>query len=86
MGGSDIIRGVWDEYFRNANGIIWVIDSTDIERLDDAIGYEPNSKFELHRMLNHEYLQPLKNIKLLILGMYLLYPVVNIYEFNDLPF
>ena len=36
IGGQDKIRILWKHYYRNTDGIIFVVDSSDIERLEDA--------------------------------------------------
>ena len=47
VGGQDKIRLLWKHYYQNTNGLIFVVDSLDKERIDLA-------KQELHRMLNEE--------------------------------
>merc|ERR1711898_38016 len=44
VGGQHKIRPLWRHYFQNTNGIIFVVDSNDRERIGEA-------KDELHRML-----------------------------------
>ena len=44
VGGSEKIRLVWKHFYQNTQGIIFVVDSNDKERIDTA-------KEELHRML-----------------------------------
>jgi len=58
VGGQFKIRALWKHYFSNTQGIIFVIDSSDRERIEDA-------KEELHRMLIEE---DLKNVALLVLA------------------
>ncbi|KAF6209665.1 hypothetical protein GE061_015414 [Apolygus lucorum] len=36
IGGQDRIRPIWKRYFQNTQGIIFVVDSTDHERIDEA--------------------------------------------------
>jgi len=45
VGGQDKIRPLWRHYYQNTQGIIFVVDSNDRERAEDA-------REELHRMLN----------------------------------
>lgn len=47
VGGQDKIRLLWKHYYQNTQGLIFVVDSLDKERIDLA-------KQELHRMLNEE--------------------------------
>ncbi|GLI58967.1 hypothetical protein VaNZ11_000754 [Volvox africanus] len=50
VGGQDKIRPLWRHYFQNTQGLIFVIDSNDRERVGEA-------KDELHRMLNEDELR-----------------------------
>src|SRR4051794_17176661 len=45
VGGQDKIRPLWRHYFSGTQGLIFVIDSQDRERIDEA-------KQELHRILS----------------------------------
>jgi ADP-ribosylation factor protein 1 len=45
VGGQDKIRPLWRHYYQNTQGLIFVVDSNDRERAEDA-------REELHRMLN----------------------------------
>merc|ERR1712072_1662294 len=56
VGGQDKIRPLWRHYFQNTQGLIFVVDSNDVDRLNEA-------KDELTRMLNEE---ELKDAKLLV--------------------
>ena len=47
VGGQDRIRPLWRHYFQGTNGLIFVVDSNDRERAEDA-------REELHKMLNEE--------------------------------
>ena len=38
-------------YYADTEGIIFVIDSNDRERMDDSNGFEGSAKEELHRLL-----------------------------------
>ncbi|KAI5684509.1 hypothetical protein M9H77_05737 [Catharanthus roseus] len=50
VGGQDKIRPLWRHYFQNTQGLIFVVDSNDRERISEA-------RDELHRMLNEEELR-----------------------------
>ncbi|CRG99070.1 ADP-ribosylation factor, putative [Plasmodium relictum] len=50
VGGQDKIRPLWRHYYSNTDGLIFVVDSNDRERIDDA-------REELHRMINEEELK-----------------------------
>ncbi|RPA97636.1 ARF/SAR superfamily [Choiromyces venosus 120613-1] len=50
VGGQDKIRPLWRHYFQNTQGIIFVIDSNDRERVTEA-------RDELQRMLNEDELR-----------------------------
>ncbi|GAB2279620.1 Arf GTPase arf1 [Dionaea muscipula] len=45
VGGQDKIRPLWRHYFQSTQGVIFVVDSNDRDRISEA-------KNELHRMLN----------------------------------
>lgn len=49
VGGQDKIRTLWRHYFQNTQGVIFVVDSNDRERVDEA-------RAELSRMLSEEEL------------------------------
>ncbi|SAM02640.1 hypothetical protein [Absidia glauca] len=50
VGGQDKIRPLWRHYFQNTQGIIFVIDSNDRDRVTEA-------RDELQRMLNEDELR-----------------------------
>jgi len=50
VGGQDKIRLLWRHYYQNTQGLIFVVDSSDKERIELA-------KEELHRMLGEEELR-----------------------------
>lgn len=58
IGGQTKIRPLWRHYYPNTNGIIFVVDSNDRDRIDVA-------RDELHHLLNQE---ELRNSKILILA------------------
>mmetsp|Transcript_53500 Transcript_53500/g.106510 ORF Transcript_53500/g.106510 Transcript_53500/m.106510 type:complete len:180 (-) Transcript_53500:85-624(-) len=47
VGGNSKIRPLWKEYFQGAHGLIYVVDSNDRDRINEA-------KAELGRMMNDE--------------------------------
>jgi len=57
VGGQDKIRPLWRHYYQNTQGIIFVVDSNDRERIDDSAGSENTAKEELHRMLAEDELR-----------------------------
>jgi len=57
VGGQDKIRPLWRHYYQNTQGIIFVVDSNDEERIDDSKGCEHSAKEELHRMLAEDELR-----------------------------
>eukprot|EP00759_Apiculatamorpha_spiralis_P057064 PhF_6_TR8410/c0_g1_i1/m.13139/K07937/ARF1; ADP-ribosylation factor 1 len=50
VGGQDKLRGLWHHYFTNCDGVIFVVDSADVERL-------PKAAEELHKLLDHDDLR-----------------------------
>merc|ERR1711987_21555 len=47
VGGQDKIRPLWRHYFQNTEGLIFVVDSNDRDRIEDA-------REELTKMLNED--------------------------------
>ena len=54
---QDKIRPLWRHYFQNTQGIIFVVDSNDRDRIDDSKDYEHSAKEELNRMLAEDELR-----------------------------
>ena len=50
VGGQDRIRALWRYYFHNTQGLIFVVDSNDIGRIEEA-------KEELHKLLEEDELK-----------------------------
>jgi len=57
VGGQDKIRPLWRHYYQNTQGIIFVVDSNDRERIDSGNSSEASAKEELHRMLAEDELR-----------------------------
>jgi len=57
VGGQDKIRPLWRHYYQNTQGVIFVVDSNDRDRIDDQAGYEHSAKDELNRMLAEDELR-----------------------------
>jgi ADP-ribosylation factor protein 1 len=51
IGGQHKIRALWRHYYQNTQGIIFVVDSNDRERIDQTNDGDTSAKDELHRML-----------------------------------
>ncbi|KAK6922710.1 Small GTPase superfamily, ARF/SAR type [Dillenia turbinata] len=49
IGGQRTIRSYWRNYFEQTDGLVWVVDSSDLRRLDDC-------KMELDNLLKEERL------------------------------
>ncbi|KAG6437203.1 hypothetical protein SASPL_102114 [Salvia splendens] len=49
VGGQRTIRSYWRNYFEQTDGLVWVVDSSDLRRLDDC-------KYELDNILKEERL------------------------------
>merc|ERR1712241_403055 len=56
VGGQDKIRPLWRHYYQGTQGIIFVVDSNDRERIDDSSS-DSSAKEELHRMLAEDELR-----------------------------
>uniref|UniRef100_A0A7R9YEE3 ADP-ribosylation factor n=1 Tax=Pinguiococcus pyrenoidosus TaxID=172671 RepID=A0A7R9YEE3_9STRA len=50
VGGQDKIRPLWRHYYQNTQGLIFVVDSNDRDRVEAA-------RDEMHRMLNEDELR-----------------------------
>nr|KYP74260.1 ADP-ribosylation factor 2 [Cajanus cajan] len=59
VGGQDKIRPLWRHYFQNTQGLIFVVDSNDRDRVVEA-------RDELHRMLNEKALAIVVHVILII--------------------
>ncbi|KAF2075213.1 hypothetical protein CYY_003474 [Polysphondylium violaceum] len=57
IGGPDKIRPSWRQYYQGVKGLIFVVDSSDLDRIQEA-------SEELHKMLNED---ELRDIVLLVL-------------------
>ena len=49
VGGQDKIRPLWRHYYQNTQGLIFVVDSSDRERIQE-------SHDELHKMVSAEHI------------------------------
>jgi ADP-ribosylation factor-like protein 2 len=49
VGGQSTLRPYWRNYFEETDGLIWVVDSADTQRLNDT-------RDELHKLLHEEKL------------------------------
>eukprot|EP00921_Rhytidocystis_pertsovi_P000384 GHVQ01000757.1.p1 GENE.GHVQ01000757.1~~GHVQ01000757.1.p1 ORF type:complete len:186 (+),score=18.73 GHVQ01000757.1:435-992(+) len=49
VGGQKSLRSYWRNYFEETEGLVWVVDSTDRNRLNDC-------RMELHRLMKEERL------------------------------
>jgi len=58
IGGQDRIRNLWRHYYNGTQGLIFVVDSSDRDRIDEA-------KDELHKALKE---QELEGVKVLVLA------------------
>ena len=47
VGGQDKIRPLWRHYYQNTQGLIFVVDSNDRDRIEAA-------REELHKMINED--------------------------------
>lgn len=63
IGGQKKIRALWHHYYFNTDAIILVIDSSDLERIDESYYEEDNVKYELAQLMSNE---ELKNSILLV--------------------
>jgi len=57
VGGQQKIRPLWRHYYQNTQGVIFVVDSNDRDRVDDSKECEDSAKEELSRMLAEDELR-----------------------------
>ena len=61
VGGQDRIRPLWHHYYLNTDAIIFVVDSSDTDRIDNACGYDStessSAATELYRLLQEDCLR-----------------------------
>eukprot|EP00457_Paulinella_chromatophora_P014945 gb/GEZN01015454.1/.p1 GENE.gb/GEZN01015454.1/~~gb/GEZN01015454.1/.p1 ORF type:complete len:192 (-),score=32.83 gb/GEZN01015454.1/:212-787(-) len=57
VGGQSKIRPLWRHYYQNTQGIIFVVDSNDRDRIDDSADLLDSAKEELQRMLSEDELR-----------------------------
>ena len=50
IGGQDKIRKLWNHYYDGCDGIIYVVDSSDVDRMDIA-------REELHKLMSNDLLR-----------------------------
>eukprot|EP00005_Dracoamoeba_jomungandri_P013864 CAMPEP_0174268790 /NCGR_PEP_ID=MMETSP0439-20130205/38705_1 /TAXON_ID=0 /ORGANISM="Stereomyxa ramosa, Strain Chinc5" /LENGTH=188 /DNA_ID=CAMNT_0015357181 /DNA_START=44 /DNA_END=607 /DNA_ORIENTATION=- len=58
MGGHEVARQIWPDYFIDTDVVVFVVDATDVERF-------PEARAELYKLLQTDYLQ---HVPFLILG------------------
>ena len=57
VGGQDKIRPLWRHYYQGTQGLIFVVDSNDQNRIDDRSGYADTAADELNKLMNADELQ-----------------------------
>jgi ADP-ribosylation factor protein 1 len=57
IGGQEKIRPLWRHYYQNTDAIIYVVDSSDKDRMNDDNKYKSNAKYELHQILSDDLLR-----------------------------
>jgi ADP-ribosylation factor protein 1 len=57
VGGQEKIRPLWRYYFQNTDALIYVVDSSDSERMNDPHKYQYNASYELQRLLQEDELR-----------------------------
>ena len=50
VGGQDRLRPLWRHYYHNVQGLIFIVDCNDTERIEEA-------KYELHKLLEEDELR-----------------------------
>jgi len=57
VGGQKTIRSYWRNYFEQTDGLVWVVDSSDVRRLDDC-------RMELENLLKEEVSDPITLLRI----------------------
>ena len=57
IGGQEKIRPLWRHYYQNTDAIIFVVDSSDKDRMNDSNKYKCNVNYELHQLLSDDLLR-----------------------------
>ena len=57
VGGQDKIRPLWAHYYEGTQGVIFVVDANDKDRIDESAGLENNAKKELSSMMSSDDLK-----------------------------
>jgi small GTP-binding protein len=57
IGGQQRIRALWHHYYQNTQGIIFVVDSNDRERIDQSTETDTSAQEELHNLLANDLLR-----------------------------
>lgn len=57
IGGQGKIRPLWNHYFMSTDAVIFVLDSSDVDRMDDTKDDEDNVKYEINRLVAHDELR-----------------------------
>jgi len=57
VGGQDKIRPLWRHYYQNTQGIVFVVDSNDRERIDNSAGSDCSARDELSQLLREDELK-----------------------------
>ena len=65
VGGQEKIRALWRHYYAGSSAVVFVVDSSDQDRLDDEYGFRNNVKTELDKVLEAD---ELKDAALLVLA------------------
>eukprot|EP00455_Lapot_gusevi_P012733 TRINITY_DN160_c0_g1_i12.p1 TRINITY_DN160_c0_g1~~TRINITY_DN160_c0_g1_i12.p1 ORF type:complete len:173 (-),score=53.88 TRINITY_DN160_c0_g1_i12:325-843(-) len=57
VGGQEKIRPLWRHYYQNTQGVIFVVDSSDRDRIDSSQGCQHSAEEELRQLLSSEELR-----------------------------
>merc|ERR1711991_677540 len=78
IGGQDRIRNLWRHYYNGTQGLIFVVDSSDRDRIDEA-------RDELHKALNEVELEKVKVRSSCVVFIFMFIQVLVLANKQDLP-
>ena len=62
LGGQDIIRPLWRHYYENTQGVIFVVDSNDVERVGGPDGNKEEASGKIGKQQENFYSPPIRSI------------------------
>ncbi len=64
LGGQEELKSLWKSYYKDAHGIIFVVDSTDQNRIDNVVETMSDDSFILENVVDSEELEGIPMVML----------------------